>query len=78
MLCTCGGDIRPKNNVGIIGTRDSFGIGKSFVDDRTGKTIDNWRDWEKAGYKQAKDAPPDRRCGDIKEMVKEKQAKKRR
>ncbi|HCJ66662.1 MAG TPA: hypothetical protein DHV62_04870 [Elusimicrobia bacterium] len=36
---------------GINGSRDNFGIGKAFTDDETGKTIDNWRTWEKEGYK---------------------------
>ena len=40
--------------VSISGTRDSFGIGKEFIDPESGKTIDNWSAWEKAGYKPAK------------------------
>lgn len=39
--------------VNVIGTRDNFGIGKGFYDENTGKFIDNWKDWEKAGYKDA-------------------------
>ena len=48
MVCTCGGSIRG-NGPGVTGTRDSFGIGKEFRDDETGKTIDNWKTWEKNG-----------------------------
>lgn len=40
---------------GITGTRDNFGIGKAFIDDSTNKTIDNWRSWEKAGYRNPLD-----------------------
>ncbi len=36
----------------ISGTRDGFGISKSFVDERSGKEIDTWKKWEKAGYKE--------------------------
>ena len=50
MLCKCGGDIRGQS-CGINGTRDSFGIGKNFRDERTGKEIDNWRSWERAGFR---------------------------
>lgn len=37
--------------VGLIGTRDNFGIKNEFHDNKTGKTIDNWKTWEKAGYR---------------------------
>jgi len=33
------------------GTRDSFGIGKEFQDPESGKVIDNWKSWERAGYR---------------------------
>ncbi len=58
---------------GITGTRDSFGIGTEFVDEATGKTVDNYNTWEKLGYRQAKDtfSMKDKR-GDIKGKVKEK------
>ena len=52
MICLyCGGDLRGEAP-GITGTRDGFGVGKSFIDERTGKEIDNWKSWEKAGYKE--------------------------
>jgi len=35
----------------IIGTRDGFGIKNAFRDDDTGQEIDNWKTWEKAGYR---------------------------
>ena len=35
----------------ITGTRDGFGISKGFFDKRTGKQIDNWHSWERAGYR---------------------------
>ena len=35
----------------ISGTRDSFGIKNAFRDDQTGKTIDTWKGWEKAGFR---------------------------
>ena len=34
-----------------MGTRDGFGIKNAFVDDVSHKTIDNWKDWERAGYR---------------------------
>ncbi len=52
----------------ITGTADSFGIGNAFVDDKTGKTIDNWKSWEKAGYKSALNCV----SSDIKNEVKRK------
>ena len=41
----------------VHGTRDSFGIGKEFVDDKTGQVIDTWKKWEKAGFSDPKDSP---------------------
>lgn len=73
MICTyCGGDLRG-SGISISGTRDSFGIGKSFKDDETGKEIDNWRSWEKAGFRDAIGATRDK---DMKEKIKEKIEKK--
>jgi hypothetical protein len=56
----------------IIGTRDSFGIGKEFY--HKGKEITTWRQWEKAGYS---DPLSDGTIKDneMKERVKEKAAK---
>ncbi len=56
---------------GIVGTRDLFGIGKDFRDDRTGKVIDTYPKWEKAGYR-----PLDISRDIKKESVKEKVARK--
>lgn len=51
MVCKkCGGSIRGKG-CAITGTRDSFGIKNEFKDNSTGKVIDNWKSWEKAGYR---------------------------
>jgi len=50
-VCECGLEMKKIITVpAITGTMDSFGIGKSFKDDKTGKVIDNWKSWEKAGY----------------------------
>ena len=38
---------------GITGTRDSFGVFKAFRDEETGRVIDNWKSWEKAGFRSA-------------------------
>lgn len=38
----------------IINTRDSFGIGRNFIDERTNKEITTWKEWEKAGYREPK------------------------
>ena len=40
----------------VIGTADSFGIGKAFYDNKTGQTIDTWKKWEKAGFSDAREA----------------------
>lgn len=55
--CTECGKVMWKDisSVAITGTRDSFGIGKEFVDEKTGKVVDNWRTHEKLGYKDARE-----------------------
>lgn len=73
MICVfCGGDIKGQS-AGVIGTRDGFGIGKEFVDERSGKEIDNWRSWEKAGFRD--------KCSttnhNFKEQVKEQKEKRK-
>lgn len=56
--CQCGERLKKEVTIPkIIGTRDAFGIGKEFKDDKTGKVIDNYRSWEKAGYCNAEDSP---------------------
>ena len=60
---------------GIHGTRDGFGIKNSFRDPETGKEIETWKDWEKAGYKPLKDATPTKRRKKCSEKIKEKQDK---
>lgn len=54
MVCECGGDIKGEGFPSITGTRDGFGIGKNFIDERTNKEITTWREWEKAGYREPK------------------------
>ena len=44
---------------GITGTRDGFGVMKSFYDEKTHKEITNFKEWEKAGYKPAVDSIKD-------------------
>jgi len=65
--------IKSKQCPGITGTRDNFGIGKSFIDERTGKEIDNWKSWERAGYSETGEIKNNK----LKEMVKEKKEKRR-
>jgi len=52
-----------------LGTRDGFGIKNEFTDHLTGKPIDNWRSWEKAGYRNPLDTTKNRI---VKEKIKEK------
>ena len=57
--------------ISIVGTRDSFGIGKEFKDEATGQTIDTWKKWEKAGYKNALESPnlPARMKNEVKRKI---------
>lgn len=64
--------------VGITGTRDNFGINKSFKD--KGKEIDNWKSWEKAGYREPLNVTRDKNVrqkikGKIDKMKRESGAK---
>jgi len=65
MVCECGGPIRGQGP-GISGTRDGFGVKNGFHDDQTGKTVDTWRKWEKAGFRRPKDLSMK---GDMKEKI---------
>jgi len=49
----CKGVLRGEGAPGLIGTRDNFGIKNEFIDN--GEVIDNWRSWEKAGFRDAVD-----------------------
>lgn len=40
----------------ITGTRDGFGL-REWTDERTGQRVDNWKSWEKAGYRDPMDSP---------------------
>lgn len=65
--------IESKQCPGITGTRDNFGIKNAFKDDASGKTIDNWKSWEKAGYRKPLEVTKN---NTIKEKIKEKIKKK--
>lgn len=56
---------------GITGTRDNFGIKKEFYDVKTGQYINNYKTWEKAGFKSTSDLKP----GRMKKMIKAKEKK---
>jgi hypothetical protein len=71
----CGEEMEKEPSpVNIIGTRDGFGIGMEFYDTKAGKVIDNYKDWEKAGYRQAKDYTSD---NEGKEKLREGKAKRK-
>lgn len=56
MACPkCGGDLKGEGMPGVTGTRDGFGIGRNFIhsDEKGTREITTWREWEKAGYKDA-------------------------
>ena|SRR3990167_6874045 len=70
MVCECcGGHLKGVGAPGINGTRDGFGIKKIFRDDENGKEIDNWKVWEKAGYRNPLEVTKDH---DMKEKIKAK------
>ena len=72
MICPhCRGRIRG-SGPGVTGTRDNFGVGMAFTDDESGKTIDNWKSWEKAGFRKPLEVTNDHV---VKEKVKEKISK---
>jgi len=77
-VCVCGAVMdRVIGTPMILGTRDSFGVKKSFIDDQTGKEITTWKEWERAGYKPAGEAIKDtNRSSKAKTLFKEKLAKK--
>ena len=59
MICPyCKGYLKGEGFPGVTGTRDSFGIGQNFIDERTNKEITTWREWEKAGYREANPKNP--------------------
>jgi len=69
----CNGELHGMSPA-ITGTRDSFGVGKNFIhenEDGTLKEITNWKEWEKAGYRDALSCHK----GDVKEKIKEKMSK---
>ncbi len=60
------------SGIAVQGTRDNFGVGMAFTDDESGKTIDNWKSWEKAGFRKPLEVTNDHV---VKEKVKEKISK---
>lgn len=40
------------SSISISGTRDSFGVRNSFIDEKSGDVIDTWGKWEKHGYRK--------------------------
>ena len=58
-------------NLAVTGTRDNFGIKKEFTDE-DGKTIDNWKTWEKAGFRNPLHT---HKSHTIKEKIKKKMEK---
>lgn len=55
-----------------IWTRDGFGVKNEFINSE-GKTIDNWKTWEKEGYRNPLEVT---QSNQIKEQIKEKIEKK--
>jgi hypothetical protein len=71
MICPyCDGYIVGRGFPSVNGTRDSFGVGKEFYDVKTGRYIDNFKSWEKAGFREPGQSGA-RNSGFIKEKVKE-------
>jgi hypothetical protein len=69
-ICECGGEFKGTGMPGITGGRDNFGIRREFYDIKTGKYIDNFKSWERAGFKEP-GAVDGRNSKFIKEKVKE-------
>jgi len=67
MICSCGGEYRGTGFPGLNGTRDNFGVGKEFTDEKTGEVIDNWPKWERAGFQK-----PEPKNHMVKEAMKER------
>lgn len=67
-LCECGGEIRGKG-FPTISTLDTFGLNNTFTDEKTGKTIDSWKKWENAGFRDPLETTKNHK---VREMIKEK------
>ena len=73
--CECGGRVdRFIGQPMVVGTRDNFGIKNEFRDDSNGQTIDNWKSWEKAGYRNPLETTKNH---SVKEKIKEQIEKKK-
>jgi len=71
--CYCGNTaVRVWHPIHITGTRDSFGIKNEFYDKRTDKNITNWKEWERAGFRDPMNTHKD---SDIRAGIKEKRDK---
>ena len=70
--CSSGNLLRFIGIPAICGTRDNFGVMKSFQDEETGETIDNWKSWEKSGYRKPQEVVKNH---DLKEKIKRKMDK---
>lgn len=70
----CGGNLKGKGP-GIMGTRDSFGVGRKFYHNDNGvkKEITTWKEWEKAGYKDPLESTT--LSEEVKSGIKEKKEK---
>jgi DNA-directed RNA polymerase subunit RPC12/RpoP len=69
MVCEhCGGKLIGVGGPRINGTRDNFGIKRSFRD-VDGNNVYNWRTWEKAGYRDPLSITKNH---DVKEKIKMK------
>lgn len=68
MVCGCGGYLRANSVPGLVGSRDNFGIKNEFVTPE-GKKVDNWKSWEKSGYRNPLDTVKDK---NVREGIKSK------
>ena len=75
--CTNCGKDRLKRLISAphISTPDTFGVKKAFYDEKTGKTIDTFKKWEKAGFRDIADIPRSEMRD--KAMAKQKRCKSR-
>ena len=60
--------------IGMLGTRDSFGVGKEFYDHKTKKYIDNYKSWKRAGFEDVCESP--RLPEHMRKLIKDKAKRK--
>jgi len=69
--CYCGEELtRIYTPVNLTNTRDGFGIKRGFRDKQTGKYIDTWGKWERAGFEDP--AKSEYIPHDVKQRIKQK------